>query len=82
MREWRKTNPLTPEQSIKDRARSYANTYQHRGKLIAVSCETCGNPSAEKHHEDYAKPLGVKWLCRPCHLNHHAKVAATSYAGI
>jgi len=74
MREWRKTNIVSPEQKIKQNARAYAKTYRRRGLLIeadccqdCISCET----KLEMHHEDYAKPLAVIWLCRPCHLKRH-----------
>ena len=76
MREWRKTHPLTPEQRRKDKARSYANAYQHRGKLIPEPCSVCGTLTAEKHHSDYNRPLAVEWLCRPCHLSLHKLVGA------
>lgn len=51
--------------------RSYANTYERRGKLKREPCEDCG-ARAEKHHPDYSKPLEVVWLCRDCHLKHHS----------
>ena len=72
MRNWRKTHKLTPEQRIKDNARSYANVYQRRGKLLPLPCQTCGSEKSEKHHDDYSKPLDVRWLCRRCHLAEHA----------
>lgn len=71
MREWRKSHPLTEEQKVKDRARSYANVYRRRGKLVKVPCETCGSPRSQMHHHDYSKPLDVEWLCRPCHMALH-----------
>lgn len=39
------------------------------GKLQKpLLCEGCGLPKRlEKHHPDYAKPLLVVWLCKPCH---------------
>jgi len=35
-------------------------------------CRHCGDARSERHHPDYARPLFVIWLCRPCHLKLHA----------
>lgn len=78
MREWRKINPLKPDQRLKMNARCYARVYQVRGKLIQQDCEDCGSKDSQKHHEDYSKPLDVIWLCRPCHLNRHREEAKSS----
>ena len=68
MRKWRpKYSELTPEQKLQSNCRAYANVAQRRGKLIKQPCEKCGSSSSQKHHEDYSRPLQVKWLCRPCH---------------
>lgn len=64
------THPLTAAQRIKDNCRSYAGTYLRRGKLTREPCEACGE-TAEMHHEDYAQPLLVRWLCRVHHLAEH-----------
>lgn len=72
MRDWRKSHPLTPLQRLKDNARSYANVYLRRGKLVRQPCECCGNSKAQMHHPDYSEPLKIQWLCRPCHLDLHA----------
>jgi len=38
------------------------------------TCETCGRQRViEAAHEDYARPLEVRWLCRPCHRVWDAK---------
>lgn len=71
MREWRKTHPMSPAQKIKDACRHYANVYLSRGKITRKPCEKCGSVNSQMHHPDYAKPLKVKWLCRPCHLRLH-----------
>ena len=43
------------------------------GKLIpATSCSVCGSTEKiEGHHDDYTKPLEVRWLCEKCHKAWH-----------
>lgn len=43
------------------------------GRLERRPCEVCGSTKAEAHHDDYSKPLDVRWLCKTHHLEHHAK---------
>jgi len=62
---------LTDEQRKRANARSYANVYKNRGKLIQGNCEKCGSPDSQMHHDDYDKPLEVTWLCRDCRLQLH-----------
>jgi len=33
----------------------------------------CGAEKSDAHHDDYAAPLAVRWLCRTHHFQHHAK---------
>lgn len=54
---------------------SAANLVQaafRRGEIQRGSCEVCGNPKTDGHHDDYSKPLEVRWLCRKHHRQHHA----------
>jgi hypothetical protein len=64
----KKYSELSREQKMRSNARSYANVYQRRGKLIPEPCECCGAKEVEKHHDDYSKPLGVRWICRACRI--------------
>jgi hypothetical protein len=41
------------------------------GKLTRQPCEVCGKPRGHAHHDDYRKPLEVRWLCRDHHLEWH-----------
>ncbi len=41
------------------------------GRLSKGPCEICGNPKAHGHHDDYSKPLEVRWLCALHHKQLH-----------
>jgi len=47
------------------------------GKLVRPDrCDGCGlERRLEAHHEDYSKPLEVRWLCRSCHRRRHSAQA-------
>lgn len=40
------------------------------GHLIRQPCEVCGS-GAQAHHDDYSKPLDVRWLCTTHHAEWH-----------
>lgn len=40
-------------------------------KIEKKPCDVCGAEDAEAHHDDYNKPLEVRWLCRACHAEWH-----------
>jgi hypothetical protein len=48
------------------------------GRLFRQPCEACGAAKAEAHHDDYAKPLDVRWLCKKHHHEHHAEERAVN----
>jgi len=43
------------------------------GKMERLSCEVCG-AKAQAHHDDYSKPLDVRWLCFKHHREHHGQI--------
>lgn len=53
----------------KRKARNAVSWAIYTGKIKKPNnCEICKKESkVEGHHEDYSKPLNVKWLCFSCH---------------
>jgi hypothetical protein len=43
------------------------------GRLRRGKCEVCGSLRAHAHHDDYLKPLDVRWLCAEHHKAWHIK---------
>ena len=41
------------------------------GRLLKKPCQICGKPNAFAHHDDYSKPLDVKWFCNFHHCEYH-----------
>ncbi len=68
-RKWRAANP----QAV--RAHWIVQEAMRQGKLERQPCEECGEAKTHAHHDDYAKPLAVRWLCPACHRRHHAALA-------
>jgi len=42
------------------------------GLLERLPCAVCGSASVEAHHDDYDRPLEVRWLCKVHHKEWHA----------
>ena len=79
---WRKANPekcqtyyakYRKAQPMKHKARWTVWNAKVAGKLVVPDhCEECGvEANLDAHHDDYEKPLDVRWLCRDCHAAHH-----------
>ena len=62
-RRWRREHP--------DRAKAHVIVAEaiRSGALTKKPCRVCGDSNVHAHHEDYAKPLEVDWLC-PLHHAH------------
>jgi rubrerythrin len=46
------------------------------GKILRLPCEVCGATKTEAHHDDYSRPLEVRWLCKIHHMIHHGRIQA------
>lgn len=60
----------------KYKARTAVGNALRDGRLQRGPCEKCGAAKVEAHHEDYSKPLEVRWLCSRCHGHEHRTVEA------
>ena len=60
-----------PKNREKHNARQRVFNALRDGRLNKESCEVCGEENSQAHHEDYSKPLEVKWLCRKHHMAVH-----------
>lgn len=56
---------------VKEMARSLVSRAIASGRLVKQPCESCGEAKAHAHHDDYSKPLEVRWLCTTHHAEWH-----------
>lgn len=66
-RNYAQRNPLTVA------AQYEARKAIMRGDLVPRPCEQCGAEKTQGHHDDYSKPLEVRWLCVNCHRLEHLR---------
>lgn len=58
----------------KHRAHDMVNNAIRVGSLVKQPCEVCGSEfSVHAHHDDYDKPLDVRWLCSMHHRQWHVE---------
>lgn len=66
--DWRRAN------QTKYQAHLVVQQALNRGDLVRQPCEVCGTTEGriDAHHDDYSKPLDVRWLCRSHHSRLHS----------
>lgn len=42
-----------------------------KGLITRGTCEVCGSAEVDAHHDDYRRPVEVRWLCRLHHMHAH-----------
>lgn len=62
---WKEANPE------KNTAHTAVNAALRSGSLIKQPCEVCGVQKVHGHHDDYSRPLEVRWLCCKHHKEWH-----------
>jgi hypothetical protein len=64
-RQWNEKHP------DKYRAHNAVTNAVRDGRLKKEPCEVCGAAYVHGHHDDYSKPLEVRWLCPSHHRQLH-----------
>ena len=73
-RKWRLRNPNGAY------AQRLINYYIKIGKIKRKNCEFCKEENVYAHHDDYYKPLEVRWMCPSCHAKYHLGLIKVGFA--
>lgn len=63
----------TTRTSNQNKAHKAVSEAKRKGKIVKKdNCEKCNSDFAViAHHDDYLKPLDIRWLCQACHMQWH-----------
>ncbi len=57
---------------LKSKAHKLVERALKSGELTKMPCEICSSEeTVHAHHDDYSKPLTIRWLCREHHIEWH-----------
>lgn len=70
-----------PAYELQRKARKAVGKAVRIGELVRMPCEICGDFPTHGHHDDYSRPLDVRWLCPFHHVAHHSKGALQRVVG-
>lgn len=77
---WRRENGLHNEINSKKKypekefARKLLRSAVNKGLIKRGNCEICETPNGQGHHDNYYKPLEVRWFCPLHHRKHHKHI--------
>jgi len=62
--------PSSKDNDLIRKARIVVHHARQQGVLVSPNrCTLCGTEGyVVAHHDDYSKPLDVRWLCKKCHM--------------
>ena len=66
-KEWREKYPK------KYKAHNLVNNHKRAGNISELPCEVCNELRVVAHHDDYDKPLNIRWLCYAHHSQWHVE---------
>lgn len=71
--DWKKEYRKNPEALAKHKARQILGDAVRSGRIARGPCEVpgCKDTKTEGHHDDYSRPLDVRWLCAKHHKEIH-----------
>lgn len=53
------------------RLREQVDFIVRQAKPTPEPCQCGADSNLDRHHDDYSKPLDIRWLCGPCHVQWH-----------
>lgn len=62
------------QNKLKYKAHTLVKSALRNGSLKKLNCEVCNSEISQAHHDDYTKPLNVRWLCSLHHHEVHKKM--------
>lgn len=69
--QWKANNPL------KRKAQQMVSNAIRAKKLVRKNCLICDKAKTHGHHDNYAKPLQIMWLCPVHHFYRHKVLNAS-----
>lgn len=71
----RANKKLRAKRPVAIRANAIVNRAVNKGLISKRPCEICqSDDRVQKHHDDYSKPLDVRWLCYLHHKQVHGRL--------
>ena len=74
--------------AMRERAHRIVAHAVRDGRLVPLACgardddgSVCGKMPAQAHHDDYTKPLDVRWLCNVHHRRRHVQMNIARQTG-